>query len=107
MRRYELLIAGMLMVAPGAYLIFSTPSVLPLWFVWLAGPFLWYMGIAVCIGGIGVALFFSPGKQEKQRTADEPTEEKVSVLRLQPIAVRQPSPAGVLREIPAMGGFIL
>jgi hypothetical protein len=107
MRRYELLIAGMLMVGAGAYLLFSTPPALPLWFVWLAGPFLWYMGIAVCIAGIGVALFFNPAKQEKRSAAVEREEEKVAMLRSQPIAVRQPPPAGVLREIPAMGGFIL
>ena len=107
MRRYELQIAGMLMVGAGAYLIFSTPPALPVWFVWLAGPFLWYVGIAVCIGGIGVALFFNPAKQEKRSAAVEREEEKFTVLRLQPLAVEQSSPAGVLREIPAMGGFIL
>jgi hypothetical protein len=61
MRRYKMLIAGLLMVGPGAYMIFKTPQALPLWFVWLVGPFLWYVGMAVSITGIAVAWFL-PGK---------------------------------------------
>jgi len=56
MRRYNLLIVGLLMVAPGAYLIFTHPQNLPLWFIWLAGPFLWYVGIAIAIGSIAGIL---------------------------------------------------
>lgn len=57
MRRYGMLIAGLLMVGAGAYLIFSNPQALPLWFIWLAGPFLWYVGLAVSMIGLAVTLF--------------------------------------------------
>ncbi|HYL12637.1 MAG TPA: hypothetical protein VEV41_06360 [Terriglobales bacterium] len=101
MRRYAMFVAGMLMVGAGAYLIFANPRLFPLWFVWLAGPFLWYVGIAVTIGGLATALFLSPTREA--RGAEE--QEEVPVLRFRTLAKRQP--AGVLREIPAMGGFIL
>jgi hypothetical protein len=107
MRRYELLIAGMLMVGGGAYLIFRTPPALPLWFIWIAGPILWYMGIAVCIAGIGVALFLSSRKHGVQRTGAEQKKEKVTVLPLQSFESHESAPSRVLREIPAMGAFIL
>jgi len=101
MRRYAMFAAGMLMVGAGAYLIFANPHFLPLWFVWLAGPFLWYVGVAVSIGGLTAALFLGPAKEAPG--AEE--QEEVPVLRFRKLAKRQP--AGVLREIPAMGGFIL
>lgn len=101
MRRYRMFVAGMLMVGAGAYLIFVNPHVFPLWFVWLAGPFLWYVGIAVTIGGLAAALFLFSTREAP--TAEE--QEEVPILRFRTLAKRQP--AGVLREIPAMGGFIL
>jgi len=107
MARYKLLIVGSLMLGAGAFLIFTTPQALPVWFVWLAGPFLWYVGIAVTIGGIAVGLFLPLSVKEKQALQVKPREqEHVRVLQMQKF-VRQTPPAGLIREIPAMGGFLL
>jgi glucose dehydrogenase len=104
MRRYKLLLAGLLMVGAGAFLIFNNPPALPLWFVWIAGPILWYIGIAVSIGGIGVALLLPFSKQEKQALAAK-QKSSVPVLHMQKFVTQ--SPAGLVREIPAMGGFLM
>src|SRR5690349_9080074 len=104
MRRYKLMIAGLLMVGAGAYLIFTNPPALPLWFVWLVGPFLWYVGIAVSIGGTGVALLLPLSAREQKKVAAQPTPLLVLPLRK---LVPQVAPIGLTREIPAMGGFLL
>ncbi len=107
MRRYKLMSAGLLMVGAGAYLIFTNPQALPLWFVWLVGPFLWYLGIAVSVGGIGVALFLPLDSREQQAAKKkESTGEEIPVLPLRKL-VPQLAPACLTREIPAMGGFLL
>jgi hypothetical protein len=106
MSRYKLLVAGSLMLGTGAFLIFSNPQALPLWFVWLAGPFLWYVGIAVTIVGIAVGLFLPVSAKEKQVLAAKQEREPIRVLSMQKF-VRQTAPAGLIREIPAMGGFLL
>jgi len=105
MRRYRRMIAGLLMVGTGAYLIFTNSQLLPLWFVWLVGPFLWYIGIAVSIGGIGVALFLPLSMREKRVLARKEVN-AVTVLPLRKL-VPQLAPIGLTREIPAMGGFLL
>ncbi len=100
MNRFRLPFAGLVMVGIGGFLLFATPQNLPLWFVWLGGAFLWYAGLAVAIGGFAAALFFA---------APKPTTsvEEVRVLKLHKFARQHPAPSGILREIPAMGGFIL
>ena len=104
MRRYKLLLLGLLMVGAGAFLIFTNPQALPLWFVWLAGPFLWYVGIATSIGGIGVALLLPLSANEKQALAIK--NNTVPVLHMKQFITQAP-PAGLIREIPAMGGFLM
>ena len=102
MRRFRLPFVGLVMVGIGGYLLFTNPQQLPLWFVWLGGALLWYAGLAVTIGGLAAALFFPAAKKPARATV-----EKVTVLKLRNIAKRYPAPAGILHEIPAMGGFIL
>ena len=104
MRRYNLLIVGLFMVGAGAYLIFANPPALPLWFVWLAGPLLWYVGIALSITGVAVALF-RPFQRQQALVKKRSSNTAIPVLHLQRFAVRAPS--GLTREIPAMGGFII
>lgn len=107
MRRYKLLFGGLLMVGAGAFLIFTNPQALPLWFVWLAGPFLWYLGIAVSIVGVATSFFLPLTAQEKQVIEQkEEQREKVPILRMQRFVTQTP-PAGLIREIPAMGGFLM
>jgi hypothetical protein len=102
MQRFRLPFAGLVMVGIGGFLLFATPQNLPLWFVWLGGAFLWYAGLAVTLGGLAAALFFPAAPKLVTRTADD-----VRVLRFHNFARQHPAPSGILREIPAMGGFIL
>ena len=107
MRRYKILMTGLLMVGTGAYLIFRNPEFLPLWLVWLIGPFLWYVGIAVSIGGVGAALFVPLNTRERQALERKQKQQsEVPILHMQKF-MTQPAPAGLVREIPAMGGFLL
>lgn len=106
MSRYKLLVAGSLMLGTGAFLIFSNPQFLPLWLVWLAGPFLWYVGIAATIVGIAAGLFLPLNPKEKQAMAAKEERELIRVLPLRTL-VHQTAPAGLIREIPAMGGFLM
>jgi hypothetical protein len=107
MRRYRLMIAGLLMVGAGAYLIFANPQALPLWFVWLVGPFFWYVGIAASVSGMGVALFLRSDACEKQTVKKkESRTEEIPVLPMRKL-VPQLAPVCLTREIPAMGGFLL
>ena len=112
MRRYKLLFVGLLMVGAGAFLIFTNPQALPLWFVWLAGPFLWYVGIAVSMVGIAFSLFLPLTVQEKTvqekkvLQAEQKAQQHIPVLRMQRFVTQTP-PAGLIREIPAMGGFLM
>ncbi len=57
MRRYNMLLTGLLMVGAGAYLFCASPQILPLWFVWLTSYFLWCVGFAVSAAGAAVPLF--------------------------------------------------
>jgi len=109
MRPYPLLFAGLLMSGIGGYLIFAMPQALPLWFVWLAGPFLWYIGIAVSITGIAMPLFVPTVSKEEQaaQSRSRQVNDELPVLRFGALAFAKCGPAGVVSEIPAMGGFIL
>ena len=74
MRRFNMLIVGLLMIGAGAGLIFTNLQTLPLWFVWLVGPFLWYVGIAVSLAGTAAALFMSAKAVAPTRNvSDRPT----------------------------------
>jgi len=110
MRPYPLLIAGLLMSGIGGYLIFAMPQALPLWLVWLAGPFLWYIGIAVSITGVAMPLFVPTVTREERLAAQArstQTSNELPLLRFGALAFAKCGPAGVRSEIPAMGGFIL
>lgn len=109
MRSYRLLIAGLLMTAAGGYLIFTMPQALPLWVIWLVGPFLWYMGIAVGITAVAIPLFVPQITKEQRQAAElrKAAQEELPILRFGAFAFAKCGPAGVTSEIPAMGGFIL
>lgn len=105
MRRYKLLLTGLLMVGVGAFLIFSNPQALPLWFTWLAGPLLWYLGIAISIGGIAYAFFLPLSPREEQEMIRK-QEAEGAVLKMRKFD-RGPSSTVLSREVPSMGGFIV
>ena len=106
MRRFNVLIAGLVTAACGGYLIFANPETLPLWFVWLAGPFLWYAGIALSIVGAAVVLFAPRSRQKVLEQTKKQDDEPERILHLREFAVETP-PVHLVREIPAMGGFIM
>jgi len=100
LRNHKSLIAGLLMLGSGAYLLFGDPASLPLWFIWTVGPLLWYLGFALSLVGVMLRLFAHTPKRIAEA---EVQHQEVFVLPLQKYS--RP-PAGVLHEIPSMGGFI-
>ncbi len=106
MRRFKLLLAGLAMAGFGGYLIFANPQLLPLWFIWLTGPILWYVGIAVCIVGAAFGLFAPSHCQEEAQPLHDEQSSEAQVLQFHKFAIDTP-PARLAREIPAMGGFIM
>jgi len=94
--------AGLLMVILGGALFMGREVVAPVWVSFLIGPLLWYAGFALMI--VWMIMRWVGGA----------TPEKTEVATTQTVIkpVRKPTqfseaPRGVLREIPAMGGFIL
>lgn len=96
-----LALTGLVMLAAGGFIVYSSPSFLPLWVIWIVGPLLWYLGGAVTVGGIAAHFFAA----EPNRKSAETSEEVTPILHLERIG-RRNAPVGVKHEIPAMGGFI-
>lgn len=90
------IICGAVMLIVGGVLVFGPYESFPLWAMWLVGPLLWYLGFAISIVGLAIRFFVVPSREEESQT----------VLVLQHVAPRN-APRGIVREIPAMGGFIL
>jgi hypothetical protein len=109
MRRVDMLgITGVAMLLGGLAMFLSEGTLLPLWVTWTVGPLFWYLGFAVMLVW-GYQQFFGHAAQEQ---APESMPDAVEPVRRQ-LRIRQVSrpfgagPAGVIHEIPAMGGFIL
>jgi len=60
MRRYNMLLTGLLMIGAGVYLFFARPQILSLGFDELAGPFLWCVGIAVACAAVPLLVLRTP-----------------------------------------------
>ena len=96
----KLAIVGVLMLGLGAYFFFGSQfgsqETVPLWLAWIVGPLLWYLGFAV----MTVWVFYR---------AFMPREEKIEEAKVMIMTTTRSDsgPAGVIHEIPAMGGFIL
>ncbi len=101
MNHHKSLVVGMIMLGSGAFLLFGDSSSLPLWFTWTVGPLLWYLGFALSVADAIKTIF---GHAEAKAAEVEVQHLKASVLRFEKYS--RP-PAGVLHEIPSMGGFIL
>ena len=89
-------ICGVVMSVVGGVLLFGPYETFPLWAIWLIGPLLWYLGFAVSIVGLAMRFF----------VVSSHAEEKQVVLKLQHVGSHN-APRGLVREIPAMGGFLL
>ncbi len=98
-----LALSGLVMLAAGGFIVYSSPDFLPLWVIWLVGPLLWYLGGAVTVGGIAAHFFAAEPNRKK---SVETSEEITPILHLERIG-RRNAPEGVEHEIPSMGGFIL
>jgi hypothetical protein len=105
----RIILLGLAMLAFGGTLLFGHVSSLPLWVCWTVGPLCWYLGFAVT--GTGVLL-----RAMKEFTAAEPETRKAPVVvapkHKEPVMMHRlvrvnGGPAGVMHEIPAMGGFII
>lgn len=110
MRRIDMLgITGVAMLTGGVVIFLSDGSFLPLWATWIIGPLLWYLGFAVMLVW-GYQQFFG---QAAQANAPEPTPALKEPVRRQRVTAPPSNPdlgvdpAGVVHEIPAMGGSIL
>lgn len=100
MRTYKSVAIGSFMLFSGAYLLFGDSAALPLWFVWTIGPLLWYLGLALTLVSVMMSVVaHAPGK-----LAHAEAHQETYVLRLRKYSR---TPAGILHEIPSMGGFIL
>ncbi len=97
-----LALSGLVMLAAGAFIVYSTPEFLPLWVIWLVGPLLGDGGGAVTVGGIAAHFFIAVPKRKRSA---ETTAEVTPILHLERIG-RRNAPAGIEHEIPSMGGFI-
>src|SRR5690242_1248765 len=96
---------GFVMLIGGATLVFGSGDGIPLWVSWLVGPMLWYGGFIVSIVGLVIRLMQAVNAYEAKQHAPQ----VVLVPKKSEPAVSQPglAAAGVQREIPPMGGFIL
>jgi len=95
----KMAIVGVLMLGLGAYFFFGSQfgsqQTVPLWVAWIVGPLLWYLGFAVMTVWVFYRAFMP--REESQ-------EAKVMIMTT---SRNHEAPAGVIHEIPAMGGFIL
>ena len=94
-------IAGLVMLAAGGYLIFSDQVTLPLWIAWLVGPLLWYAGFAVSVVWFFYRLFGVAAPQQEEEAAAP------QLVYVNAAASGRTAAPALLREVPAMGAFIL
>jgi hypothetical protein len=97
---------GFVMLISGATLVFGSGEGIPLWVSWLIGPMLWYGGFFVSITGLVMRLMQAVHAHEAKQHAPSVV---LVPKKAEPMASRRPglAAAGVQREIPPMGGFIL
>lgn len=98
----KVLLIGSMTLSCGGFLIFHGLDALPLWIVWTVGPLCWYLGSAVMLVGSVVWLqHYLNGAEAK--VAERP---RVVTLQFKKLLPSYVAPAGVIREIPSMGGFV-
>lgn len=110
MRRVDVLgITGVALLMGGLAMFLSEGQSLPLWITWIVGPLFWYLGFAVMLVW-GYQQFFAQAAQENALELEPEPEELARPQLVIRHAVERKfgaGPAGVIHEIPAMGGFIL
>ena len=93
-------LAGLLLVVAGGYVLFSAEPPLSLWIAWLLGPLCWYGGMAILIAWCLNRFLLAGARREKP----------VEVRQQEPVnaaASGRKNDSVLLREVPAMGGFIM
>ncbi len=91
-------LTGLAMLVAGGLMMFASYDSLPLWLIWFVGPLFWYLGFGIAIGGFAAHFFIAPKRAEEA--------ESTPVLKLARVG-RRNAPQGIVREVPAMGGFLL
>jgi len=104
MKSTKVLIIGAAMCSWGGFLMFHGLDTLPLWVVWTVGPMCWYLGGAVAMVGAVVTLGHFLMTVEDRAVDRE--RKQVAILQFKKLMPGQVAPAGVIREIPSMGGFV-
>jgi hypothetical protein len=105
MKPERILLISAVIWAWGAFLMFHGLDALPLWIVWTMGPLCWYLGCAVMMVASCVIVLQRCGNKKKE-VVQEASADHVSVLQFKKLMSDNAAPAGVVREIPAMGGFV-
>ena len=111
MPRITFFFVGLLMIIGGAFL--TSPQASPVWLFWLAGIALWYVGFAFAIAGLLIFLAARLAVREHQAFGREHEafaktgrDATMTVLHLGNFDNGN-SPRGLIREVPAMGTFVL
>ena len=73
MKPMNFVLAGLLMCGIGGTLVFGHFSIEPLWFTWIVGPTLAYLGFAfTCFGTITLMLRPAPKKETSSVAVQQP-----------------------------------
>ena len=90
----------------GGFLLFHGLDALPLWLVWTLGPLCWYLGCAVMLVASSMTIHQYLAARSKKR-AVAPDLSCAGALRFKKVIPGNGAPAGVTREIPPMGEFVI
>ena len=104
MKSTKMLFVGVAIWSCGGFLMFHGLNLLPLWVVWTVGPLCWYLGGAVAMAGAIVTLSHFLKAVEDRAVDGE--RRQVAILRFKKLMPGHVAPAGVIHEIPSMGGFV-
>jgi hypothetical protein len=89
----------------GGFLLFHGLDALPLWLVWTMGPLCWYLGCAAMLVA-GVMCVHEHFAARRKQTELESHAIRTIVLRFE-TKPDEGAPAGITREVPPMGGFLM
>jgi hypothetical protein len=105
MKAKSILLISTVVWALGGFLISHGTDALPLWIVWTIGPLCWYLGSAVMLVA-GSVIVYQRLAAKSNKTEATPETVHTVVLRFQPTSEDE-APAGITREVPPMGGFVI
>jgi hypothetical protein len=104
MKSTKVLFVGAAIWSGGGFLTFHGVDALPLWVVWTVGPLCWYLGGALAMVGAVVTLGHFL-RAIADRAVDR-ERKQFAILQFKKLMPGHVAPAGVIHEIPSMGGFV-